>query len=521
MFNIWQTVISLTLVLLGTVLGILIQRLYSKAQAKSAQESAKQILNEAKLQAETKKQESLIEIKQIMEKERRDFENETRERRLEIQNIEKRLQQREENLERKVDILERKERDVQNRERSISGKEQALDNESKEVQRVREEQKKMLEKISGISAESAKKLLMQSLEDEARKDAAILAKRIENEAKEGAEKKAKEILSIAIQKVAAEHTADITTTSVPIVNDEIKGRIIGREGRNIKAFEQATGVDLIIDDTPETITVSAFDGVRREVAKIALERLIADGRIHPARIEEVVEKVKKDMDSTLKEIGEQAAIEAGVPNLNVEILRLLGKLRYRTSYGQNQLQHTLEVTWLAGAIAGELRADITFCKRAALLHDIGKAVDHEVEGTHHQISADLAKKYNESPKLINAILSHHEGLAEPESVEAFIVAAADAVSAARPGARRESIEHYLKRLEKLEKLATSFRGVTNAYAIQAGREIRILVEPEDVDDKGAQVLAHDIAKKVEQELEYPGQIKITVIRETRAQDTAK
>jgi ribonuclease Y len=349
----------------------------------------------------------------------------------------------------------------------------------------------------------------------------MLYKRIEQETRETADKKAKEILSIAIQKVAAEHTAEITTSTVPITNDEIKGRIIGREGRNIRAFEQATGVDLIIDDTPEAITISAFDGVRRAIAKLSLERLISDGRIHPARIEEVVAKVKNEMETTLKETGEQAALEAGVPGLNPEILRLLGKLKYRTSYGQSQLQHTLEVTWLAGAMAGELGLDVAFCKRAGLLHDIGKAVDQEVEGTHHQISADLAKKYNESPKMINAIISHHEGIQEPQSAEAFIVAAADAISAARPGARRESIEHYLKRLEKLEKLATSFRGVTSAYAIQAGREIRILVEPEDIDDKGAQVLARDIAKKVEQELEYPGQIKVTVIREVRAQETAK
>jgi ribonuclease Y len=318
-----------------------------------------------------------------------------------------------------------------------------------------------------------------------------------------------------------DHTADITTSTVQIPNDEVKGRVIGREGRNIRTFEQETGVDLIVDDTPEAITISAFDGVRRQVAKIALERLIADGRIHPARIEEIVEKVKKEMDQHLKEIGEQAAIDAGAPGLNIEIIRLLGKLKYRTSYGQNQLQHTLEVTWLAGAIAGELGLDVMFCKKAGLLHDIGKAVDHEVEGTHHQISADIAKKYGESPKMVNAILSHHEGIASPSSPEAFVIAAADAISAARPGARRESVEHYLKRLEKLEKVAKEFRGVSVAYAIQAGREVRILVEPEEIDDNQAQVLAHDIAKKVEQELEYPGQIKITVIRETRAQDIAK
>jgi ribonuclease Y len=348
-----------------------------------------------------------------------------------------------------------------------------------------------------------------------------LAKRIEQEAKENAERKAKEVLAVAIQRVAAEHTADVTVSTVPITNDEMKGRIIGREGRNIRAFEQATGVDLIIDDTPEALTISAFDGVRREIARISLERLIADGRIHPARIEEVVLKVQKEMETTLREVGEQAALEAGVPGLNPEILRLLGKLKFRTSYGQNQLQHTLEVTWLAGTLAGEMGADITFSKRAALMHDVGKAVDHDMEGTHHQISADMAKKFGESPKMINAILAHHEGIAVPESVEAFIVAAADAISAARPGARRESMEHYLKRIEKLEKVATGFRGVSSAYAIQAGREVRILVEPDDINDAQAQILAKDIARKVEQELEYPGQIKITVIRETRAQDVAK
>jgi ribonuclease Y len=359
------------------------------------------------------------------------------------------------------------------------------------------------------------------MEDEAKRDATIILQRIEQETHDNSDRKSKEILSIAIQKIAADHTADITTATVQIQNDDIKGRVIGREGRNIRAFEQATGVDLIVDDTPDAITVSAFDGVRKQTAKIALERLIADGRIHPARIEEVVDKVKKEMEVHIKEVGEQAAIDAGVLGLNAELIKLLGKLKYRTSYGQNQLQHTLEVTWLSGAIAGELGLDITFCKKAGLLHDLGKAVDHEVEGTHHQISADLAKKYGESPKMINAILAHHEGFAVPESPEAFVIAAADAISAARPGARRESIEHYIKRLEKLEKVATDFKGVSGAYAIQAGREVRILVEPDDIDDKQMQVLAHDIAKKVEQELEYPGQIKITVIRETRAQDFAK
>jgi ribonuclease Y len=508
-------------VVVGIIVGYLIRYMYAKTQAKSAEQTAERIVTEAKLQAEAKKKEGLLEVKEQMEKDRREFEKETRERRLEAQNTERRLAQKDENLDKKIELVDKREREFQQRERNLQTKERSLEEHEKDLLKAKDEQKKVLERLSGISGEEAKKMLMASLEEEARRDAAMLYKRIEQETRETADKKSKEILSIAIQKVAAEHTAEITTSTVPITNDEIKGRIIGREGRNIRAFEQATGVDLIIDDTPEAITISAFDGVRRAIAKLSLERLISDGRIHPARIEEVVAKVKNEMETTLKETGEQAALEAGVPGLNPEILRLLGKLKYRTSYGQSQLQHTLEVTWLAGAMAGELGLDIAFCKRAGLLHDIGKAVDQEVEGTHHQISADLAKKYNESPKMINAIISHHEGIQEPQSAEAFIVAAADAISAARPGARRESIEHYLKRLEKLEKLATSFRGVTSAYAIQAGREIRILVEPEDIDDKGAQVLARDIAKKVEQELEYPGQIKVTVIREVRAQETAK
>ncbi|MDR0723889.1 MAG: ribonuclease Y [Endomicrobium sp.] len=503
------------------VLGYLLRLVYAKVNAKSAEQISERIIKEAKMIAETKTKEALLEAKVIVDKERRDFEQEIKERKQSIQNTENRLSQREENLYRKIDTFDRKEKDLVNKEKDILSKEQSLTSKFAEIEKIKEEEKKGLEKISGLTREEAKKMLMSKMEQEAKQDAAILAQKIEQETRENADKKSKEILSVAIQRVAADHTADITTSTVQISSDEIKGRIIGREGRNIRAFEQATGVDLIVDDTPEAITVSAFDGVRRQTAKIALEKLIADGRIHPARIEEIVQKVRKEMEQHLKEIGEQAAIDAGVPGLNTEIIKLLGKLKYRTSYGQNQLQHTLEVTWLAGAIAGELSLDVMFCKKAALMHDIGKAVDHEVEGTHHQISADIAKKYGESSKMVNAILSHHEGIEAPASPEAFVIAAADAISAARPGARRESVEHYLKRLEKLEKVAKEFHGVSMAYAIQAGREVRILVEPENVNDVQAQILAHDIAKKVEQELEYPGQIKITVIRETRAQDVAK
>ncbi|MDR1942077.1 MAG: ribonuclease Y [Endomicrobium sp.] len=501
--------------------GYILRFVYAKLNAKAAEQDSIRIIKEANLMAETKKKEAMLDAKLIVDKERKEFEQEIKERKQTVQNMENRLSQREENLDKKIEAADKRDRDLLQKEKDILTKEQNLKLKFDEVEKIKDEQKKALERVSGMTREEAKKTLVSAMEEEAKRDAAVLAQRIEQETRENADKKSKEILSIAIQKVAADHTADITTSTVSIPNDEIKGRVIGREGRNIRAFEQATGVDLIVDDTPEAITVSAFDGVRRQVAKIALERLIADGRIHPARIEEVVEKVKKEFEQHLKEVGDQAAIDSGVPGLNPEIIRLLGKLKYRTSYGQNQLQHTLEVTWLAGAIAGELGLDIMFCKKAALLHDIGKAVDHEVEGTHHQISADIAKKYGESPKMINAILSHHEGFDTPKSAEAFVIAAADAISAARPGARRESVEHYLKRLENLEKVAKDFKGVSMAYAIQAGREVRVLVEPEDIDDKQSHVLARDIAKKVEQELEYPGQIKITVIRETRAQDIAK
>jgi len=507
--------------LAALVIGYILCLIYAKLSNKSAKQISERIIKEAKMMSETKLKEALLDAKLIVDKERKEFEQEIKERKQSIQNMENRLNQREENLDRKINVVDDREKDLSCREKSFYIREQSLSIKFVEIDKIKEKQRKVLECISGITREEAKKALISEMEKEAKQDAAILVQRLEQEARENADKKSKEILSVAIQRVAADHTADITTSTVQIPSDEIKGRIIGREGRNIRAFEQATGVDLIVDDTPEAITVSAFDGVRRQIAKIALERLIADGRIHPARIEEVVEKVKKEIDQHLKEIGEQAAIDVSVPGLNLEIIKLLGKLKYRTSYGQNQLQHTLEVAWLAGALAGELKLDIMFCKKAGLLHDIGKAVDHEVEGTHHQISADIAKKYGESIKMINAILSHHEGIETPASPEAFVIAAADAISAARPGARRESVEHYLKRLEKLEKVAKEFKGVSMAYAIQAGREVRILVEPEGVDDKQAHVLAHDIAKKVERELEYPGQIKITVIRETRAQDIAK
>lgn len=506
---------------IGLIVGFLLRYVFARFDANSVEQRADSIINEAKVKGDAKAKEIIMEARDNAERERKEAEKEIREKKSEIQNTEKRLNQREDNLDRKMDSLDKKEKELQQKEKNVENKEKTIEQKISEVEQIKNEQKTILEKLSGLTREEAKERLVKEMVDEAKRDAAILGQRIEQETRDNANKKAKEILSIAIQKVAADHTVDTTTSTVQIPNDEIKGRIIGREGRNIKAFEQATGVDLIIDDTPEAITISAFDGVRRFVAKKALEKLIADGRIHPARIEEVVQKMQKEVEEMIKETGEQAAIDSGVPGLHPEIIKLLGRLKFRTSYGQNQLQHTLEVTWLAGAIAGELGLDVTFCKKAGLMHDIGKAVDHEVEGTHHQISAELAKKYGESPKMINAILAHHEGFAEPQSPEAFVIIAADAISAARPGARRETIENYLKRLEKLETVAKEFKGVSSAYAIQAGREVRILVEPENIDDAQSQILAHDIAKKIENELEYPGQIKVTVIREVRAQDIAK
>ena len=506
---------------IGFIVGFILRYVFAKFDANSVEQRADNIINEAKIKGDAKAKEIIMEARDNAEKERKEAEKEIKEKKVEIQNIEKRLNQREDNLDRKMDSLDKKEKDLQQKEKGLENKEKTIEQKIAEVDQIKNEQKTILEKLSGLTREEAKERLVKEMVDEAKRDAAILGQRIEQETRDNANKKAKEILSLAIQKVAADHTVDTTTSTVQIPNDEIKGRIIGREGRNIKAFEQATGVDLIIDDTPEAITISAFDGVRRFVAKKALEKLIADGRIHPARIEEVVQKMQKEVEEMIRETGEQAAIDSGVPGLHPEIIKLLGRLKFRTSYGQNQLQHTLEVTWLAGAIAGELGLDVTFCKKAGLMHDIGKAVDHEVEGTHHQISAELAKKYGESPKMVNAILAHHEGFAEPQSPEAFVIIAADAISAARPGARRETIENYLKRLEKLETVAKEFKGVSSAYAIQAGREVRILVEPENIDDAQSQVLAHDIAKKIENELEYPGQIKVTVIREVRAQDIAK
>ena len=503
------------------VIGYVVRTVIANQNLRSAETIAKKTISDTEKAVEARKREGELAIKEEMHRHRQEFEAQTKIRRQELSNLEKRLLQKEENLDKRFEVIEKKERDVSKKNDDLSSKSRVVELELVKVNQQKDEQKKILEKISQMTSEEAKKILMKAMEEEAKKDAIILIKKLEQEARETATKKAKEIIAIAIQHNANTYTQEITVSAVPLPNDDIKGRIIGREGRNIRAFEQATGVDLIIDDTPDTITLSSFDGVRREIAKITLERLMADGRIHPSRIEEVATQVRKEMDDKIKSVGEDATLEVGITNLNPEIIKLIGKLKYRTSYGQNQLSHTLEVANIAGYLAAELGVDIQFCKKAGLLHDIGKAIDRDVEGTHHQMSADIAKQYGESPKMVNAILAHHEGIVHPESVEAFILQAADAISAARPGVRRETLEHYLKRIERLERVAESFVGVAKSYAVQAGREIRILVEPEDVDDAAANQLSQDIARKIETELEYPGQIKVTVIRETRYQEVAK
>lgn len=489
------------------------RRYVVEARLASAEREAQRIIAEAEKVAEAKKKEAVLEAKEEVFRLKKEAEQENRERRMEIQRLERRLLQKEEALDRKIENIEKK-------EEALNKKEAELDRMREELARLIEQHRSELERISGLSTEEAKEILLAEVEKEVRQETAMLIKEIETQAREEADKRAKEIITQAIQRCAADHVAETTVTVVNLPNDEMKGRIIGREGRNIRTLETLTGVDLIIDDTPEAVILSGFDPIRREVARIALEKLILDGRIHPARIEEMVEKAQREVEAQIREQGEQAAFEAGVHGLHPELVRLLGRLKFRTSYGQNVLKHSIEVAQLAGLMAAELGVDVQLAKRAGLLHDIGKAVDHEVEGPHVTIGAELAKKYRESPEVIHAIAAHH-GDIEPKTIEAVLVQAADAISAARPGARRETLEAYIKRLEKLEEIANSFEGVEKSYAIQAGREIRVMVKPEKVDDIAAVKLVREIAKKIEAELEYPGQIKVVVIREVRAVDYAK
>jgi len=494
-------------------IGYLLRKTIAEAKISSAEEEAKRIISEAERDAETKKREALVEAKDEIYKMRSDAERENRERRQELQQLERRLLQKEESLDRKSDSLERKEESLQHKQKEIEKMRQ-------EVEVVLDAQRKELERLSGLTAEEARALILKQVEDDVKHEAAMMIKEVETQAKEEAEKRARNIIALAIQRIAADHVAETTVSVVALPNDEMKGRIIGREGRNIRALETLTGIDLIIDDTPEAVILSGFDPVRREVARIALEKLIADGRIHPARIEEMVEKARKEVDIAIREAGEQATFDADVHGLHPELIKLLGRLQYRTSYGQNVLKHSIEVAHLAGIMAAELGADARLARRAGLLHDIGKAVDHEVEGTHIEIGIDLLRKYKEHEDVIHAMACHH-GDYEPQTIEAVLVAAADAISAARPGARRETLETYIKRLQKLEEIANAFDGVEKSYAIQAGREIIIMVKPDKIDDLQAVKIAHDIVKRIESEMEYPGQIKVTVIRETRAVEYAK
>ena len=511
------TVLAIILILValaaGVVAGFVYRQNVVEKKIGRTEEYANSLLADATHRAEEKKKEAILEAKEEVIRLKSELDKEVRDRRSEVTKQERRAQQREEMLDKKLDNLEV-------REENLNVKYKEAERLEAEAQELHDKQQGELERISNMTMEEARDILMTRIQKDAYHDAAVMVRDIESRAKEEGDKKARNIIAMAIQKCAADQVAETTVSVVALPNDDMKGRIIGREGRNIRALETATGVDLIIDDTPEAVIVSAFDPVRREIARIAIEKLIQDGRIHPARIEEMVEKAKKEVDNQIREAGEQAIFETGQHGLHPELVKLLGRMRYRTSYGQNVLKHSIEVSHLAGLMAAELGADVQLAKRAGLLHDIGKAVDHEQEGTHVQLGGELARKYHESNDVIHCILAHHNDV-EPQTVEAVLVQAADAISAARPGARRESLENYIKRLEKLEAIANDFAGVEKSFAIQSGREIRIMVKPEDVTDEGTKVMAKEIAKRIERELEYPGQIRVNVIRETRSTEYAK
>ena len=503
----------LVMLAIGVLVGFNMRKRIAEREISSAEEEAKRIINESIKSAESKKREALLEAKEEIHKNRTEYEREVKERRAELQKQERRLQQKEENLDKKTDSLEKK-------TESLNRKIAEAEAQQEEIKLVKKSQMEMLEKISGYTVEEAKAYLISSVETEVTHEMAMKVKEAEAHFKEEADAKAREVIALAIQRCAADHASEITVSVVALPNDEMKGRIIGREGRNIRSIETLTGCDLIIDDTPEAITVSSFDPVRREVARIALEKLIADGRIHPARIEEMVAKAQKEVNATIKAEGERAVFETNVQGLHPDLIKLLGRQKYRTSYGQNVLNHSIEVAHISGLLASELGVDVATAKRAGLLHDLGKAIDHEVEGSHVTIGVNVARKYKESEEVLHAIEAHH-GDVEPHTIVACIVQAADTISAARPGARRENIENYVKRLEKLEEVTKSFPGIANCYAIQAGREIRIMVKPEEVSEDQMVLLARDIAKKIEDELTYPGQIKVHLLRETKAVDYAK
>lgn len=515
----------LVLVIIGAILagafgGYILKQMSSAKKIRSSESLSARIIEEAKKESETIKKEAILQAKENLLKMKGDFDRETKERRNELDGLEKKIRSKEENLDKRIDLLEQKELNIESREKTIISRESAIEEKHRKLDTVMEEQKNKLENIAGMSAEEARNILIQSIESDAKRDAAATVRKIEEEAKLSGDRKAREIIAYSIQRYAGDYVAEHTVSVVNLPSEEMKGRIIGREGRNIRAIEAATGIDLIVDDTPEAVVLSSFDPVRREIARISLERLIQDGRIHPGRIEEIVKKVRVEVEQIIRETGEKASFDVGVHDIHPEIITLLGSLKYRTSYSQNVLQHSIDVAYLTGLMASELKMNVKEAKRAGLLHDIGKAIDHKIEGPHAAIGADFAKRFGENPRIIQAIASHHDD-GRNNTLLGVLVQAADTLSAARPGARREMLETYVRRLEELEKIAHSFNGVDKCYAIQAGREIRILVENEKISDNDTVMLCNDIIKKIESELSYPGQIKVTVIRETRVSNFAK